>query len=245
MPSVSDQLALTPPTAEAMARVRGELRSEWWRATLIIGAPVVVATGLGYLTVRGVLDGDWTFLLLPGIPAVVLGAVGLRLLVLSVLVTRRERSLSDAERDRAVYARGLSGTHQLAAAQEPSGFAPLSGLWRSTWAEVVAVERVKAISPRVHCAVRVRLDRRGRSGGGEERTALLIAPRAAVPSPGDRVVVLVDPHVDRAVVDLRRSSLEALQAPVPGPGGGRGGPAGRGPAGAEQAPMAEEDRDER
>lgn len=196
------QPVTTPAPAEVVERVEGELRHGWWSTTLLTAVPVVVAVLVGYVTVVQVAGGDWLALLFPGMIPLFAGWIGVRWITRTIAVKNAERRMDPAARRQAVYVRGLSGTHRIAAVQHPEGFAVLDPIWRSWTGTVTAVRRLR--THRTWQAVREVLEVDVRHPSGRVATALLTVEAGDVPDVGQRRRVLEDPHHPRAVIDLRR-----------------------------------------
>jgi len=192
----------TPAPPEVVDRVEGELRQGWWATTLLTAVPVVVAVLVGYVTVVQVAGGDWLALLFPGVIPLFAGWVGVRWLARTISVKNVERRMDADTRRQAIYVRGLSGTHRMAAVQHPEGFAVLDSIWRSWTGSVTAVRRLR--THRTWQANRDVLEVDVRHASGRVVTALLTVEAAGAPEVGQRRRVLEDPHHPRAVIDLRR-----------------------------------------
>lgn len=186
-----------PAPPEAVARVQDALRGSWWQTTLLMSVPLVVAVLLGYVVVLQVLEGDWLALLFPGVVVLACAWMFARVAGQAFRTHRMEAALSQDDRQQAIYVRGLSGTHVIAAAQDPAGFAVLDGLWRREQGEVLDVRSVGTQRRREILAVDVQL------ASGRVVPARLAAEQDHRPSVGTTVRILQDPHHPRAVVDLR------------------------------------------
>ena len=157
---------------------------------------------MGYVTVVQVAGGDWLALLFPGVIPLFTGWVGVRWLARTISVKNAERRMDADARRQAIYVRGLSGTHRMAAVQHPEGFAVLDSIWRSWTGPVTAVRRLR--THRTWQANRDVLEVDVRHASGRVVTALLTVEADGVPEVGQRRRVLEDPHHPRAVIDLRR-----------------------------------------
>lgn len=191
---------LPPAPPDAVAVVEAELRGGWWQSTLVMALPAVLAVVIGYVVVLEVRDGDWLALLFPGFIPLLCGVVAAWLLRQTIRTKSAERRLPPDARAQAVYVRGLTGTHRFAANQDADALATLDRIWDRAAGKVVAVRRLRPHrtrrSVKEPLELEVRVD-------GHVRTALLTVAPGSAPRVGQRVRVLVDPHHDRAVVDLR------------------------------------------
>lgn len=189
---------LEPVTPAAVEVVRRELRRTWWTSTVAMALPLVIGLLLAAVVAAEVVDGDWLALVFPGPLALLALWWGGRLVAGAIATSRRESRLPRAERDLAVYVRGLRGTHGLAAAQDPDGLGILRGIWTPSTGRVEAVTPRRTVRGRVTAEVAVVLPDRS------HETALLTTEPAGIPEVGRRIPVLLDPHHHRAVVDLSR-----------------------------------------
>lgn len=191
---------LRPATPEAVAVVEQELRRTWWPSTVAMGVPLVIGVLLTAVVVAEVIDGDLLALLFPGLVAVLALWWGGRLVTAAIATKRREGRLGAEARRQAVYVRGLAGTARLAAAQDPEALGILRRLWSVQQGRVATVEQERRAGSRVSARLTVGL------GDDTTEEALVTAPADQLPRAGQRVWVIVDPHVHRAVVDLRGRS---------------------------------------